>query len=95
MVKLMSGGELPFVMPRKSERPARSSCFAFFSGPTGTRPVEFFRPPEKRAHHAHQLHNISPHGHPQDIQTLHGIVSGIAEGRKDRPEAACSTAPKP
>jgi tRNA/rRNA methyltransferase len=46
--------------------------------------VEFFRPPEKRATMLINLHNIFARMGPtqQDLQTLHGIVTAIAEGRK-------------
>jgi tRNA/rRNA methyltransferase len=83
--KLMSGGGLPFVMPRKSEPAGKEQLFAFFSGlERELDRVEFFRPPEKRATMLINLHNIFARMGPtqQDIQTLHGIVSAIAEGRK-------------
>jgi tRNA/rRNA methyltransferase len=46
--------------------------------------VEFFRPPEKRATMLINLHNIFARMEPtqQDLQTLHGIVMAIAQGRK-------------
>jgi tRNA/rRNA methyltransferase len=60
--------------------------------------VEFFRPPEKHDTMLINLRNIFHRMQPtqQDIQTLHGVIMAIAEGRKgparggilDGPEAA-------
>jgi tRNA/rRNA methyltransferase len=83
--KLMSGGELPFVMPRKSAPAGKEQLFAFFSGlERELDRVEFFRPPEKRATMLINLNNIFARMGPtqQDIQTLHGIIAAIAQGRK-------------
>jgi tRNA/rRNA methyltransferase len=83
--KLMSGGTLPFVMPQKSAPAGKEQLFAFFSGlERELDRVEFFRPPEKRATMLINLHNIFARMGPtqQDIQTLHGIISAIAQGRK-------------
>jgi tRNA/rRNA methyltransferase len=83
--KLVSGGALPFAMPRKSAPAGKEQLFAFFSGlERELDRVEFFRPPEKRATMLVNLHNIFARMGPtqQDIQTLHGIISAIAEGRK-------------
>src|ERR1700693_2735117 len=46
--------------------------------------VEFFRPPDKRATMQINLRNIFSRMEPtqQDIQTLHGVIMSIAEGRK-------------
>jgi tRNA/rRNA methyltransferase len=46
--------------------------------------VEFFRPPEKRATMLINLRNIFARMEPtqQDLQTLHGIIMAIAQGRK-------------
>jgi tRNA/rRNA methyltransferase len=46
--------------------------------------VEFFRPEEKRANMLLNLHNIFHRMEPtrQDMQTLHGVILAIAEGRK-------------
>src|SRR5258708_16813753 len=46
--------------------------------------VEFFRPAEKRDTMTINLRNIITRMAPtqQDIQTLHGVVTAIAEGRK-------------
>jgi tRNA/rRNA methyltransferase len=83
--KLVSGGALPFAMPRKSEAAAKEQLLAFFA--TVERElerVEFFRPPEKRTTMQVNLRNIFHRMQPtrQDIQTLHGVIMAIAEGRK-------------
>jgi tRNA/rRNA methyltransferase len=46
--------------------------------------VEFFRPPDKRETMQINLRNIITRMQPtrQDIQTLHGVITAIAEGRK-------------
>ena len=46
--------------------------------------VEFFRPPDKRETMQINLRNIFSRMQPtqQDIQTLHGVIMSIAEGRK-------------
>jgi tRNA/rRNA methyltransferase len=83
--KLVSGGALPFVMPCKSALAGKEQLFAFFSGlERELDRVEFFRPPEKRATMLINLHNIFARMGPtqQDIQTLHGVISAIVEGRK-------------
>jgi len=72
-------------MPQKSEPAVKEQLFAFFK--TIEREldkVEFFRPPEKRATMMVNLRNIFARMQPtrQDIQTLHGVVTSIAEGRK-------------
>jgi tRNA/rRNA methyltransferase len=83
--KLASGGALPFAMPQKSEPAVKEQLSAFFV--TLEREldrVEFFRPEEKRATMMVNLRNIFARMQPtrQDIQTLHGLVTAIAEGRK-------------
>jgi tRNA/rRNA methyltransferase len=83
--KLVSGCELPFAMPRKSAPAGKEQLFAFFAGlERELDRVEFFRPPEKRATMLINLRNIFARMEPtrQDLQTLHGIVSAIAQGRK-------------
>jgi tRNA/rRNA methyltransferase len=83
--KLISAGELPFAMPLKSAPAGKEQLFAFFSGlERELDRVEFFRPPEKRATMLVNLHNIFARMGPtqQDIQTLHGVISAIAQGRK-------------
>ncbi len=83
--KLASGGAPPFAMPQKSEPAVKEQLFAFFGGlERELDKVEFFRPPEKRATMMINLRNIFARMQPtrQDIQTLHGILIAIAEGRK-------------
>ena len=78
-------GALPFAMPRKSEPAGKEQLFAFFAGlERELDKVEFFRPPEKRATMMINLRNIFARMQPtqQDIQTLHGVILAIAEGRK-------------
>jgi tRNA/rRNA methyltransferase len=83
--KLASGGALPFVMPQKSEPAVKEQLFAFFASlERELDKVEFFRPPEKRVTMMINLRNIFARMGPtrQDIQTLHGVIMAIAEGRK-------------
>jgi tRNA/rRNA methyltransferase len=97
--KQATAGALPFSMPRKSAAAPKQQLLAFFA--TLEREldkVEFFRPPEKHDTMLVNLHNIFHRMEPtqQDIQTLHGVIMAIAEGRKgparggilDGPEAA-------
>ncbi len=83
--KHISGGVLPFAMPRKSDPAPREQLLAFFRDiERELERVEFFRPPEKRATMTINLRNIFHRMEPtrQDIQTLHGVIMAIAEGRK-------------
>jgi tRNA/rRNA methyltransferase len=83
--KRVSGGTLPFSMPRKSEPAAKEQLLAFFENvERELRKVEFFRPPEKHETMMINLRNIFNRMQPtrQDIQTLNGVVMAIAEGRK-------------
>lgn len=83
--KLATGGALPFVMPVRSEPAPKQQLFAFFADlERELERVEFFRPPEKHATMTINLRNIFTRMQPtrQDIQTLHGVVLAIAEGRK-------------
>jgi tRNA/rRNA methyltransferase len=83
--KLTSGGVLPFRMPRKSEAAPRRQLLAFFENlEHELEKVEFFRPPDKRETMQINLRNIFSRMQPtqQDIQTLHGVIMAIAEGRK-------------
>jgi len=83
--KLVSGGNLPFSMPRKSEPVAKEQLLAFFENvERELRKVEFFRPPEKHETMMINLRNIFNRMQPtrQDIQTLNGVIMAIAEGRK-------------
>ncbi|MEA2975438.1 MAG: tRNA/rRNA methyltransferase [Alphaproteobacteria bacterium] len=83
--KLATGGALPFSMPEKSKRAGKEQMLAFFASlERALEKVEFFRPPEKRDTMVINLRNIFNRIQPtqQDIQTLHGVVAAIAEGRK-------------
>ena len=83
--KLAGGGALPFVMPEKSKLAGKQQLLAFFASlDRELEKVEFFRPPEKRATMTINLRNIFSRMQPtqQDIQTLHGVIVAIAEGRK-------------
>jgi tRNA/rRNA methyltransferase len=83
--KRVSGAALPFGMPEKSPPAAKEQLLAFFAALEGElEKVEFFRPPDKRATMQINLRNIFTRMQPtqQDIQTLHGVVTSIAEGRK-------------
>jgi tRNA/rRNA methyltransferase len=83
--KLAGGGALPFAMPQKSEAAAKEQLLAFFATvERELEKVEFFRPPEKRTTMQINLRNIFHRMQPtrQDIQTLHGVITAIAEGRK-------------
>jgi tRNA/rRNA methyltransferase len=83
--KLASAGALPFAMPEKSGPAPREQLLAFFANlERELDRVEFFRPPEKRATMHVNLRNIFHRMQPtrQDIQTLHGVIMAIAEGRK-------------
>ena len=83
--KLAGGGALPFCMPVRSAPAGKQQLFAFFADlEAELDKVEFFRPPEKRATMTINLRNIFSRMQPtsQDIQTLHGVVMAIAEGRK-------------
>jgi|RhiMetdeSRZDD1v2_1073273.scaffolds.fasta_scaffold00327_21 tRNA/rRNA methyltransferase len=83
--KLASGGALPFAMPQKSDPAVKEQLLAFFATiERELEKVEFFRPPEKRATMQINLRNIFHRMQPtrQDLQTLHGVLTAIAEGRK-------------
>jgi tRNA/rRNA methyltransferase len=83
--KLVTGGALPFEMPKRSPQAGKQQLAAFFTTlERELEKVEFFRPPEKRATMTINLRNIFNRMHPtqQDIQTLHGVVTALVEGRK-------------
>jgi tRNA/rRNA methyltransferase len=83
--KLAGGGALPFSMPVRSAPAGKQQLFAFFADlEAELDKVEFFRPPEKRPTMSINLRNIFARMQPtsQDIQTLHGVVMALAEGRK-------------
>jgi tRNA/rRNA methyltransferase len=80
-----AGGEVPFRMPQRSPPAGKEQLFAFFATlERELERVEFFRPAEKRETMAINLHNIFTRMAPsqQDLQTLHGVITSIAEGRK-------------
>ena len=81
----LAGSGLPFAMPQKSPPATKQQLQAFFANlERELDKVEFFRPPEKRATMLINLRNIFHRMEPtqQDIQTLHGVIMAIAEGRK-------------
>ncbi len=83
--KLSTGGKLPFTMPEKSAPAPKQQLLAFFAAlERELETVEFFRPPDKRETMQINLRNIFTRIQPtqQDIQTLHGVIMAIAEGRK-------------
>ncbi|MFY9893399.1 MAG: DUF559 domain-containing protein, partial [Xanthobacteraceae bacterium] len=83
--KLQSGAKLPFAMPEKSAPAPKEQLLAFFASlERELEKVEFFRPPDKRETMQINLRNIFIRMQPtrQDIQTLHGVIMAIAEGRK-------------
>ena len=83
--KRESDEALPFGMPQKSGPAPRAQLLAFFDGlERELEKVEFFRPPEKRATMVINLRNIIHRMQPsqQDIQTLHGVIQALVQGRK-------------
>jgi tRNA/rRNA methyltransferase len=83
--KLACAGALPFAMPQKSPPAGKEQVQAFFAHLERQLDViEYFRPLEKRATMLVNLRNIFARIQPtqQDIQTLHGIVDALSEGRK-------------
>jgi tRNA/rRNA methyltransferase len=83
--KVASGGALPFAMPQKSAPAPKQQLLSFFASlERELEKVEFFRPPDKRDTMQINLRNIFTRMAPtrQDIQTLHGVIMAIAEGRK-------------
>jgi tRNA/rRNA methyltransferase len=83
--KLASGEALPFSAPDKSPPAPKQQLDAFFSDLEGELDrIEFYRPHEKRGTMSTNLRNIFNRMTPteQDIRTLHGIVTALAQGRK-------------
>jgi tRNA/rRNA methyltransferase len=83
--KLASAAALPFAMPQKSEPAGKQQVQAFFSNlECQLDLIEYFRPLDKRATMLVNLRNIFARMQPtrQDIQTLHGVVVALTEGRK-------------
>src|SRR5262245_57958827 len=83
--KHVSGGALPFAMPQRSPPAGKEQVQAFFANlERELDAIEYFRPLDKRATMLVNLRNIFARMQPtqQDIQTLHGIVVALSEGRK-------------
>jgi tRNA/rRNA methyltransferase len=83
--KQAQAGALPFAAPARSERASQHQMQAFFDNLVRELDrVEFLRPPEKRPTMLINLRNIFTRMEPtkQDLHTLHGVVTAIAEGRK-------------
>lgn len=84
-MKLTSGGALPFSATDKSVPAAKAQIVAFFKDlERELEKIEYFRPAEKRETMTVNMRNIFNRTQPttQDIQTLHGIVMALAQGRK-------------
>ena len=83
--RVSGGGALPFAMPDKSPPAPKEQLLAFFQGlERELEKIEYFRPAEKRETMIVNMRNIFTRMQPtrQDIRTLHGIVTSLAEGRK-------------
>jgi len=83
--RVTGGGALPFAMPDKSPPAPKEQLLAFFQGlERELEKIEYFRPAEKRETMIVNMRNIFTRMQPtqQDIRTLHGIVTSLAEGRK-------------
>jgi tRNA/rRNA methyltransferase len=83
--KHVSAGALPFAATDKSRPAAKAQIMAFFSDlERELEKIEYFRPAEKRQTMTVNMRNIFNRTQPttQDIQTLHGIVMALAQGRK-------------
>jgi tRNA/rRNA methyltransferase len=83
--KVARGGALPYAATERSVRASKQQEQAFFDTlVTELDRVEFLRPLEKRDTMVVNLRNIFSRMEPtrQDMQTLHGAIKAIAEGRK-------------
>jgi tRNA/rRNA methyltransferase len=83
--KFTTAGALPFAMPQKSEAARKEQIQAFFANlERELDRIEYFRPLHKRATMLVNLRNIFARMQPtqQDVQTLHGVVMALSEGRK-------------
>ena len=81
----LAGPGLPFAERNRSPTASKQQLLAFFKAMEGElEKVEFFRPPDKRDTMQINLRNIFTRMAltQQDIRTLHGIITAIAEGRK-------------
>jgi len=88
------GAALPHAAEERSEPASKAQMLAFFR--TLEREldrVEFFRPPEKREGMVINLRNIFQRMQPtkQDVATLHGAVTALAEGAKGPARGATLT----
>ncbi len=84
-MKHVSGGALPFGATDKSVPAAKAQIVAFFKDlERELENIEYFRPAEKRETMTVNMRNIFNRTQPttQDIQTLHGIIMALAQGRK-------------
>lgn len=83
--KRSGGGDLPFAKPDRSPPASKQQLGAFFADlERELEKVEFFRPEEKRGVMVVNLRNIFQRIAPtqQDVRTLHGVITAIAQGRK-------------
>jgi tRNA/rRNA methyltransferase len=83
--KHATAGALPFSTPQRSPPASKEQLLSFFAAlERELEKVEFFRPPDKRDTMQINLRNIFTRMQPtqQDIRTLHGVITAIAEGRK-------------
>jgi tRNA/rRNA methyltransferase len=81
----VAGSGLPFAMPQKSPSAPKQQLLSFFETlERELEKVEYFRPGHKRGVMQVNLRNIFNRMQPtkQDIQTLHGVITSIADGRK-------------
>ena len=80
-----AGGGLPYEAPQKSAPAVKQQIAAFLGHlEQALDGVDFFRPPEKRGTMLINLRNIFARMEPskQDMQTLSGIVTALADGSK-------------
>src|SRR5690242_16386713 len=83
--KLATSAAMPFAMPERSPRASQHQMDAFFENLVRELDrVEFLRPAEKRETMLVNLRNIFFRMEPtkQDMHTLHGVITAIAEGKK-------------
>lgn len=95
--KAATGGAAPFAMPTKSPEGSHGELVALFAHLEGElRDAGFFRSPAKTASMVINLRNMIQRMEPtkQDLQTLHGIVAALVEGRPG-PEGRQRTVLKP
>ena len=84
-LKASNGGALPFSTPERSVPAPKEQLLAFFANlERELARVEFFRPPEKHSTMIVNLRNLVTRMRPtqQDVDTLHGVILALAEGRK-------------